>query len=82
MGRQANAGKADMAEKPDERLKKWYLIQMAGGVPVIIGILLATYAIATAKGTNTSPELVLPIILAIVGFAVHIFGRIGARRLR
>lgn len=49
---------------------------------MIIGILLATYSIAKAKGTNSTPELVLPILLAILGLAVHVFGRLGARRLR
>ena len=72
-----------MAEnKPDERLKKWYLIQMAGGVPVLIAVLLETYYIAVAKGIPPSPQLVWPIVLAVVGLAVHIFGRLGARRLR
>ncbi len=67
---------------PDPRMKKWLLVQVLGGALVIAGLLVTTFALAQAAQARLPLRLPPASLLVPAGVAVHVAGRLGARRFR
>ena len=61
-------------------LKRWLIVQLAGGLLAIVGILGTVYVMAGAAKAGVPLPLPMASALLAVGILVHVVGRIGVRR--
>jgi hypothetical protein len=67
---------------PPPEGKKWVLLQLFGGFVTMAGLLLTVYFTAGAVQARLPLHVPVGSLLIPVGLALHIAGRIGARRAR
>lgn len=62
--------------------RRWLVLQLAGGLVTLAGILLTVYALAERQRRALPLDVPPSAWLLLAGLAVHFAGRIGARRAR
>lgn len=68
------------AGPPPPEGKKWLLLQLFGGFVTMAGLLFTVYVTAGAVQAGLPVRIPLGSLVIPLGLALHVAGRIGARR--